>query len=77
MKLYIGELFTFIITFATVWLVTLFIALPIGVNREDKPLAGQDAGAPQNPNLKKKFAYSALAAFIISLGIFIYVEVLS
>lgn len=65
MKEALADLFTYFIIFATIWVVTFFIALPIGV----KP--GED-GIPKNPNMKKKALYSALVAALIAAISFFY-----
>lgn len=52
----IGPLTMFAI-YIICWWVALFMVLPIGTNRQDQPppTDGSQWGAPDTPNLKKKF----------------------
>ena len=52
-----------------------FALLPIDVNREKKDnIRGIDPGAPENPKIIKKFAYSTLITSIIFIIIFLLVK---
>ena len=67
-------LFTLVAIFLTTWWIVLFIVLPIGTNRQDvaPPTDGSQWGAPETPNLKKKFittTWVALVIWMIIVGI--------
>ena len=52
-----------------------FALLPIDVNREKKDnIKGIDPGAPENPKIIKKFAYSTLITSIIFIIIYLLVK---
>jgi predicted secreted protein len=53
-----------IVAFSMVFVVLMFMLLPVGVKKAENLVAGQDAGAPDNAGLKKKFIIGAL----VSLG---------
>ena len=56
------------------WIV-FFALLPIDVNREKKDnIKGIDPGAPENPKIIKKFAYSTLITSIIFIIIYLLVK---
>jgi len=42
---------TAIVVYALIWWVVLFAVLPWGVERDDNPPPGHDAGAPKAPRL--------------------------
>ena len=47
-------LMTSIVVYFITWWVVLFMILPIGIRQDHIPIAGNDVGAPQNPNIKQK-----------------------
>ncbi|MCY4397531.1 MAG: DUF1467 family protein [Rhodospirillaceae bacterium] len=52
-----------VVVFAIVWWLFFFMLLPWGVERNDAPEKGHDAGAPVRPMLwRKALATSVLAA---------------
>ncbi len=55
-----------IVVFVVMWWMVFFMALPIGVVREDKPEAGNDKGAPKNPNIAKKMLASTIISALIT-----------
>ena len=54
---FIGYAFEFFIIFVMVWLVLFFMALPIGMGKEEETGRGAD--------VKKKLLYSALVSLVI------------
>lgn len=49
-----------------IWWTVIFMVLPWGVRRDaESENIGGDAGAPTNPNLKKKFLWTSLVALIV------------
>tara|TARA_Y100000992_G_C20988834_1_gene360929 strand:- start:108 stop:323 length:216 start_codon:yes stop_codon:yes gene_type:complete len=61
-----------LIIYVLIWWIVFFALLPIDVNREKKDnIRGIDAGAPENPKIIKKFAYSTLITSIIFIIIYL------
>ena len=63
-----------IIIYVMIWWMVFFSVLPVGIrsqNRkfEDK-IDGNDAGAPKNPNIGKKFLITTLITSIIFFAIY-------
>ena len=50
-----------------IWWLVLFTILPLGVQKEDKILGGNDPGAPKNPMLKKKIILTSIISFFLSI----------
>ena len=50
-----------------VWWVVLFVVLPLGMNQgsQARPEDGGDWGAPQRPNLKRKFITTTWVSAIV------------
>lgn len=71
----IGPLTMFAI-YVVVWWTVLFAVLPLGMNQQGqaKPTDGAQWGAPENPQLKKKFItttwVSALVWVVIMIMVF-------
>ncbi len=56
-----------IVIFVVIWWLVLFTILPLGVQKEDKILGGNDPGAPKNPMLKKKIILTSVISFFLSI----------
>jgi len=64
-----------LIIYVLIWWIVFFALLPIDVNREKKDnIRGIDPGAPENPKIIKKFAYSTLITSIIFIIIYLLVK---
>ena len=64
-----------LIIYVLIWWIVFFAILPIDVNREKKDnIKGIDPGAPENPKIIKKFAYSTLITSIIFIIIYLLVK---
>lgn len=67
---------TLILVYSVTWWLVFFAALPVGVKHdqetEETSVEGADAGAPSNPNLKKKALYTSGIALVITV-IYYYV----
>jgi predicted secreted protein len=57
-----------------IWWVTLFMILPLGVERHTETGQGFDAGAPKFANLKKKLLLNTAVSGVILAVIWILVE---
>ena len=62
---------SFVIVYVIAWWLSLFILLPIGVERDDDPREGNDAGAPVKHMIGKKMLGATIAAFV-ALGVYWY-----
>lgn len=58
-----------------IWWVTLFMILPLGVERHDEPGKGYDSGAPKSADIKKKLLLNTLVSAIIMAVIWVLVEI--
>lgn len=65
-----------IVVYVILWWVVLFMALPVGLNREaDAPdVAGQAYGAPRRPRLLIKFALTTAIAALLWVGVYLAVD---
>ena len=62
---------TFLVIFVIFWWLILFIILPTGIDKQKNVKFGNDPGAPNDPMLKKKFLITTIAAFFVTLIVFI------
>jgi predicted secreted protein len=63
------------IIYVIIWWIVFFIILPIDVNRQKAHrIAGEDAGAPENPKMIKKFIYCTGITSIIFLIIYLLIK---
>ena len=62
---------TFLVIFVIFWWLILFIILPTGIDKQKNVKFGNDPGPPNDPMLKKKFLITTIAAFIVTLIVFI------
>lgn len=49
----------------TVWWVVLFAVLPFGVRRQENPEAGTEPGAPERPQLVRKFIWTTVVSAVV------------
>ena len=63
---------TLILVYTVIWWLVFFAALPVGVRHDQEPdemaVEGADAGAPSNPNLKKKAIYTSVIALVLTIA---------
>ena len=63
-----------LIVYVLIWWMVFFSVLPVGIKSQNKEfkenLEGNDAGAPKNPNIGKKFLITTLITTIVFLGIY-------
>ncbi len=62
-------MFTFndFITLILIWVVVLFMCLPIGIKSEKNPIAGQEKGAPAQHYFGSKIIISLIISAILTL----------
>ncbi|UYN93029.1 MAG: DUF1467 family protein [Enhydrobacter sp.] len=62
---------TGITVYLVIWWTVLFAILPLGVRRVEKPGRGQDPGAPERPQLRRKAAITSVVAAVLWLGFYL------
>ena len=62
---------TLIAIYIIIWWTTLFTVLPLGMNQgaQARPTDGGDWGAPDKPNLKRKFITTTWVAALLWLAV--------
>jgi len=60
--------------YVIIWWVVIFTMLPIGVKKPVKVEKGHAEGAPQNPQILKKFIMTSLIAFFLWLLVFYIIK---
>lgn len=65
--------FEFAVTYAVCWWMVLFMVLPHAAHASAKPEIGHVPSAPENPQLRKKFRWATLLAFIPALLLYFVV----
>lgn len=68
----VKDIVNFIFVFIMVWWVVIFAVLPFGnaPSKREEMSPGQAASAPHKPQLKLKFIWTSLIAFVITGIIF-------
>ena len=64
-----------VVVFVMSWWIILFMVLPIGVQRDDSPIEGNDRGAPVKHMLVKKMLWTTLGATLVLAAFWISIEV--
>jgi predicted secreted protein len=62
--------FIVLTSYFVVWWTVLFAVLPYGVERDDKPQPGHDAGAPKKPHIGRKFLLTSVLSAVIWLMLY-------
>jgi predicted secreted protein len=57
-----------------VWVVVLLTVLPFGVRPPDAPEAGHEPGAPERPQLLRKFVIATLISAVVWAGIYVVID---
>lgn len=60
-----GEISAQAVVYFLLWFFCLFLVLPFGIRRDEKPEPGQDPGAPANPALLKRFLATSFLALVL------------
>jgi predicted secreted protein len=61
---------TVTLTFVMLWWLIFFMALPIGVKRDESPQAGNAIGAPKNGRIVKKMIITTIITIILTFAFF-------
>lgn len=59
-----------IVAYFLIWVIVLFMVLPIGVRQPDETESGHMPGAPENPRIFTKFLLTSGIAGILWLGLY-------
>jgi predicted secreted protein len=70
---------TGLMVYLVIWWTVLFAILPLGVKRVENPGRGEDRGAPEQPELKRKAIITTLVSAALWLAFFMlqYFDVFS
>jgi predicted secreted protein len=70
---------TGLMVYLVIWWTVLFAILPLGVKRVENPGRGEDRGAPERPELKRKAIITTLVSAALWLAFFMlqYFDVFS
>lgn len=61
-----------IVVYMVIWWTVLFAVLPIGVRRASEPGRGEERGAPERPDLKRKAVITSLVAAVLWLAFYAF-----
>ncbi len=61
---------TGLMVYLVIWWTVLFTVLPLGVRRIEKPVGGQDAGAPERPHLLRKAVITSAVAAVLWIAFY-------
>jgi predicted secreted protein len=61
---------TGLMVYLVIWWTVLFAVLPLGVKRVENPGRGEDRGAPERPELKRKAIITSLVSAVLWLAFF-------
>ncbi len=61
---------TGIMVYVVIWWTVLFCVLPLGVRRVEKPGRGEEPGAPERPELRRKAIITSIVAAVLWLGFY-------
>jgi len=62
------------VIFLIMWWLVLFTTLPFGVQRQENPVPGTEAGAPENPRLWMKALVTTLITAVLTGAIYLAAE---
>jgi predicted secreted protein len=70
---------TGLMVYLVIWWTVLFAILPFGVKQVENPGRGEDRGAPERPELKRKAIITSLVSAVLWLAFFVlqYYDVFS
>ncbi len=63
---------TGIMVYLVIWWTILFAVLPLGVRRVENPGRGQEAGAPERPDLRRKALITSIVAAVLWLAFYLF-----
>jgi predicted secreted protein len=61
---------TGIMVYLVIWWIALFMVLPLGVRRVENPGRGQEAGAPERPEMLRKAIITTVVAAVLWIAFY-------
>ena len=61
---------TGIMVYLVIWWIALFMVLPLGVRRVENPGRGQEAGAPERPEMLRKAIITTIVAAVLWIAFY-------
>jgi len=65
------SIFSAIVLYFVIWWICLFLFLPTNIKKQRSVKKGNDPGAPEKPELKKKFFLNSIFSFLVLIIIII------
>jgi len=63
---------TGVMVYLVIWWTILFAVLPLGVRRVENPGRGQERGAPERPQLRRKAVITSIVAAVLWIAFFLF-----
>ena len=63
---------TGIMVYLVIWWTILFAVLPLGVRRVENPGRGQEVGAPERPDLRRKALITSIVAAVLWIAFYLF-----
>ncbi len=62
---------TGVMVYVVIWWTVLFAVLPLGVRRVENPGRGEEHGAPERPELRRKAVLTTIVAALLWIGFYV------
>ena len=56
-----------LVIYLILWWLVFFIFLPFGISKDENIISGNDPGAPEKVNLKKKVLYTSITSLFLTI----------
>ena len=63
-----------IVLYLVIWWISLFLFLPLNIKNQKNVKKGNDPGAPEKPEIRKKFLTTTIFSFFVWIVIFIVMK---
>ena len=63
---------TGVMVYLVIWWIILFAVLPLGVRRVENPGRGQERGAPERPDLRRKAIITSIVAAVLWIAFYLF-----
>lgn len=63
---------TGVMVYLVIWWTILFAVLPLGVRRVENPGRGQETGAPERPDLRRKALITSVVAAVLWIAFYLF-----
>ncbi|NQW54925.1 MAG: DUF1467 family protein [Rhodospirillales bacterium] len=65
---------TGVMVYLVIWWIALFMVLPLGVRRAEKPGKGEERGAPEQPDLVRKAIITTILAAVLWIVFYVFYQ---